>query len=518
MWFKQFITIRMEGRYKMDINFHICLVSPASPNADWPMQPQPGLAFLASALRLQGIRVSLIDGKAYRLSENDIAGMILKIAPDAVGFSAVDLELPFIKQVISLIPDEITTIVGGASAVIPGNALIKSGADFVISGEGEKRLVSLIHLLKNDIISKDINSISIEESFSESSHFQFDGIFHYIRKNGDSVLQGSSPAKPCETDELPIPAWDLFDLSPYQKGINLPFLLAGKRWAPITTSRGCPYACGFCAGHRIMGRKFRPRPIGHIITEARLLNRLHGIDDLFIQDDTFNADPDHAISVLKAISAMPEEFHVNIISGLRPEGITEELCETINKARVYQVALGIESANPSILKKYNRNINPSEVIIAVNHLSSTRCLIHGQFMLGFPEETVENIKKTGAFAASLKLHLANFTTVTPLSGTMLSDHCLNIINKNKNHFEIHDSSNSYYPDTNKPHHFEAGENLCNISPDQFMKLKQEAYRNFYLNPVRLFKLAFKMPAPVKTLQVWGKWLLLRLFGLNTSPD
>ena len=58
-----------------------------------------------------------------------------------------------------------------------------------------------------------------------------------------------------DLDALPFPAWDLIDFDSYARKLNMMSMLRGRRYAPIFTSRGCPFLCTYC--HDIFGKRFR---------------------------------------------------------------------------------------------------------------------------------------------------------------------------------------------------------------------------------------------------------------------
>ena len=128
--------------------------------------------------------------------------------------------IKIIKEVLPLVP----IVLGGKYATLCYDHAVKySGADFVIAGSGEKQVLQLL---------KDL--------FGEEPSFMPDG---------DNL------------DSLPYPAFDLI-----RKIDQL----------PITTSRGCPYHCSYCASH-IFNDKFRRRDPVKIADEIEYWQKKYGV-------------------------------------------------------------------------------------------------------------------------------------------------------------------------------------------------------------------------------------------------
>ena len=82
----------------------------------------------------------------------------------------------------------------------------------------------------------------------------------------------------CSLKGLPTPRRDLFDAKNY-----LPI-------DTIQTSRGCPFACNFCAVTTIFGHKYRLRPVGDVLSEIETLENRY----IFFLDDNIIGSPTHS--------------------------------------------------------------------------------------------------------------------------------------------------------------------------------------------------------------------------------
>ena len=69
--------------------------------------------------------------------------------------------------------------------------------------------------------------------------------------------------------------------------------------ALLLTTRGCPYDCSFCGCGLIFGRGLRFRPLESIRKEIAYLKTEHRIEGIWIVDDTFTVNKQHAIAVAR---------------------------------------------------------------------------------------------------------------------------------------------------------------------------------------------------------------------------
>jgi radical SAM superfamily enzyme YgiQ (UPF0313 family) len=99
-------------------------------------------------------------------------------------------------------------------------------------------------------------------------------------------------------------------------------------------------------------------------------------------------------------------------------------------------------------------------------------------MLGFPTETEEEMQSTIDWAASSSFHTAAFFRVIPFKGTELF--------KEVEHagYDLPTDWSAYEP-------YQTNINLSAVEEAQIFKLRKSAYRRFYANPKRLWKI-FKL--------------------------
>ena len=80
-------------------------------------------------------------------------------------------------------------------------------------------------------------------------------------------------------DEFPFPDWEQIDPTKYKKAPHGGFI-KNYPYAPIVSTRGCPYRCTFCASPKLSQRKIRFRSPENVVAEIKLLKEKFGIKEI----------------------------------------------------------------------------------------------------------------------------------------------------------------------------------------------------------------------------------------------
>ena len=181
--------------------------------------PPVNLSTLAAVLMRAGHRVHVWDLEAT--PKPDLVSQLRSLAPDIVGFT---FRTPQWEQLRSLariarnvLPDALLIAGGPHASSLPHPTLAGTALDLVVRGEGEGPLLALAN--------------------GENPQ-QVPGIVGH-------GLEGPSPVPTSPLDDLPMPAWQLFDISAYR-----PRSLVARctPTADLESSRGCLATClsNFC--------------------------------------------------------------------------------------------------------------------------------------------------------------------------------------------------------------------------------------------------------------------------------
>lgn len=355
--------------------------------------PPLGLMYLSSMLERNGQRATIVDLRAddkYELKRRASHA-------DMVGIRVESTSLANCRQAVETLREydpELPVIIGGPHCtIVKEKALESLHADYLIAGEAEHAILSLIDVVEGHTDGGSVPGL-------------------YRMENGE--VHGNGIAIVENLDELPFPAYHLvtkYDYG-YMDGVKI---FPGK-FMSVSTSRGCPSHCRFCARNSLVP-KFRMRSAENVLDELSML-REKGYKNVTFVDDNFLADRKRVGQIMDGV--IREEMDMNfIIEGARADTADRELYEKMKRAGVRLIIYGIESGNQDVLNYYRKGITIEHIRKAVELADEMGFLVLGNFILGAPMETEEHFRNTIDFAKSLPLDMASFFILDYMVGSEL---------------------------------------------------------------------------------------------------
>ncbi len=364
------------------------------------IQPPLGLGYLASSVRSRH-KVRILDCIKDRITPEALCDILDQERPEVVGLQCYTYDIYNVREILRECKKRsITTVIGGphpSTAPIESMEFFGNDLDYGFYGEAEEGFAKLLDRLDS---SQDLHLEAIP------------GLLW--RENGKIIQNDRSFTD--NLDSLGMPAWDLIRPQEYPEAQHGAFF-RNFPIAPIITTRGCPFSCTFCAGNLISGRRLRKRSIENIINEMETLYNDYGIREFHIIDDNFTLDRNFAKGLLKRIKESHMDISWAVPNGVRVDALDDELLGLMKDTGLYLVSLGIESGSDRVLKLMKKSITRKKITDAVDMIRHFSIDIAGFFILGFPGETIEDIRKTIDFSLKLDLIRANYFTYLPFPGT-----------------------------------------------------------------------------------------------------
>jgi radical SAM superfamily enzyme YgiQ (UPF0313 family) len=187
----------------------------------------------------------------------------------------------------------------------------------------------------------------------------------------------------------------------------------------LVTSRGCPYNCIFCSAGTLSGGRYRVRSHEDVVAEMRQLINRFGVDYFFIADDTFTVFRDRTEKICRGIWELGVK--VGWSCEARVNTVSRDVVQEMARSGCVCIQYGVESGSQRILNHIRKGITVEQVKRAVRRSVEAGISTFCNFMMPFPEDTLETLKETEKLMKELKgmgAHLV-LSMTTPFPGTYL---------------------------------------------------------------------------------------------------
>lgn len=407
------------------------------------VHPPIGLMYLAAVLKRHGFSPEILDANLHRARVEAIIEKANRF--DIVGVSVLNQGHDFAVKLVQHLKPQILKVCGGPHATGYYESLLNDGFDVVVLGEGETSFLAICQGTPLEQISG-------------------------IAFKGENGLMVQPSNAFLDVNILPPPARELLP----NGGTIWPYASAGTTrfpWAPIVTSRGCPFHCYYC-NKTIHGHRFRARRPEDVVDEMAHLVRSFGVREFDIVDDVFNLDMARAIRICDLIIARDLNITMRFGNGIRADRISAELAKKLKRAGTSYVAFGLESGNQQVLNSIPKKITLDQIRCGVARIQAQGMHTTGLFMLGLLEDTEESMHQTIDFAKALNLDIAYFSIATPYPGTRFYD-----LVKERGKLLVSD-----WKDFNHSYGQVFYEYPGAPSKELVLKMFRKAYRSFYFRP------------------------------------
>lgn len=434
--------------------------------------PNMGLAYIAAFVEEHGHDVKIIDANALHLTYIQLVEELQRECPDIIGVTATTTTLldgfDAIRAARAACPNSFTVMGGIHASRFPAETLKDClDLDCVCIGEGEATFVEIIEAL---------------EGGGAGLH-KVRGLAY--RTSGGIVVTESRPYFD-DLDELPLPARHLLPMDKYSSAGH------PHRTASIVSSRGCPFGCKFCAAPFIAGKKWRPRSSESLLDEIGSIIGNYDMHTFEFVDDLFTFDKQRVVDLCDGI--IERGYEVNWTCSARADTVTPELLRKMAGAGCRIVYYGIESGSQRILDLIGKRETLDQMRDAVRWTHDASMRSWGFFIIGFPDETAEEIESTISFAKELGLDYAEFFICSAFPGSPLYELAMQegIVN-------MHSWADISYGNANVENKY--------LSSQQVEAYMVKAYHDFYTSP-----------QVMKKLQLYGQQAMVEEIVKQTSEE
>jgi radical SAM PhpK family P-methyltransferase len=332
-----------------------------------------GIAYLGTFLKKHNLSFQFI--RNFQKEKNELENLLKEddILTVAIMTTYYVSESPLIEVVkfIRKFNKNIKIIVGGPFVftlcqvqpqMVIYDMFLKIDADFYINdAQGEQTLVNLINCIKGNLDVGICNNL------------------YYKNKQCD-FIQTTSKKEDNRITENTVD-WNLFGS---KIGLS----------ADIRTAISCPFSCAFCGFPQRTGN-YQKNSIENILKELKALKDVQQLNNVKFIDDTFNVPKSRFRNILK--SMIDENIGITWLSNYRAQFADDEIVGLMKESGCVGVFLGIESGSNEVLQNMNKKASIEELYRGIKLLKKNGIVTFGSFVIGFPGETKETVKKTIEF-------------------------------------------------------------------------------------------------------------------------
>jgi len=322
----------------------------------------------------------------------EVENTIIDYKPELIGISiwtTFAASSFYTAQIAKKIYPKVPVVLGGPHATVRATEILDicPHVDFVIQGESEQSLTDLANSLK--------------------MNHQLDNIKGLVYRADSKIISNSPGKETLNLNLFPFPDRSLLINESSYNSEDMGLMM---------TSRGCPFACTYCA---TTTNRVSFRTSDHIISEIQFVKEKYGTVQFTFKDDSFTVNTKRVELFCNAL--ISNCININWECNTRVNLINEELLQLMKKAGCNFIKVGVESGSRSILKSMNKGITLEQIFKAAKLFRKLGVHWTAYFMIGVPGETQYDITQTIEFMKTIRPDFISIGVYEPFPGTVMFD-------------------------------------------------------------------------------------------------
>ena len=319
---------------------------------------------------------------------------------DYIGWTVNTPQLPYVINMLDVVPDGVKTMAGGPHITSCYSALrhvqnsritknikdLEDNFDHLFVGDGE---ISVLKLLDGSITQKVIDADADDSLFLDNNYLS---THDFVDRT-------------------------FVDLHSYK------FFIDGQPCTSIISQLGCPFNCAFCCGRLAKNlRKIRTKSTQQVLREIEHLYTVYGYKAFMFYDDELNVNK-ALIPFLKDIIALQKRLgqKFKFRGFVKSELFNEEQAEVMKECGFEWLLCGFEAAEDKVLRTINK-----KATLADNSKMLATCKKHGikvkaLMSSGHPGESENSMVAIKNWLIEQKPADFDLTIITPYPGSPYFD-------------------------------------------------------------------------------------------------
>lgn len=462
-----------------------------------PTQPL-GLAYIAAALRQAGHECVVLDALAEAPTQTLPAGPLTRLGlsdeqivdrldarAQAIAITNMfSFNWPAVRTLIHTIhrrhPEKIIICGGEHFSALPELSMRSAPIDYIVVGEGEEIATELFAKL---------------DAGAPFDPAQINGI---CWRRGDEIVQNPRAQRTRSVDDVPWPAWDLFDMDSYNAhdlvgGLRLVGGVKDGRTVPILATRGCPYQCTYCSSPQMWTTRWFARDPVNVADEIEFYTQRYGANNFPFQDLTMIVKKDWIVSFCNEIIRRRMNITWQLPTGTRCDVVDAEVAALLWRSGCRWLCYAPESGSERTRELIKKKMKTSSLMRAIEESVKAKLHLEMFMVLGFPHDTRGDLKQTMKFlrrVARMGVEDVGINFFFPIPSTELFTYL-----HEKGRFDLSDAT-LMAPAYGHKKSLSEDRNYCeHLTAAQLTRWKYWMVTNFYLtawicHPARVFRIAY----------------------------
>lgn len=339
--------------------------------------------------RIEG---GVLDAHRMSLTPHEIINKLTEGKARVVGLNPTSVNVPEAQAVAALLDERrVPYIIGGVHATLDPEIARSDfpNAHAIVRGTGEAVISPLIQAI-------------LEGKEPDIRGVYWKGSDHTTGERAQSVDLNSLPQ---------VNQRELVHKPTYSHEVTIDGKKRQIDEADLFVTYGCPFDCTFCSSPVLVGRSerngmppYRRPEMSRLVDDVEHVIRDVGANAIHFLDDMAFVTGQHVLDFHAELSRR------GLLGTFVWRGMTRATVvnrfDTASMVKMketgaWKIAIGVESGSDAVLKRIKKKVTTNEIRGAVDKLAMSGIQTKGFFIMGFPGETLDEMRKTRSFIQEL---------------------------------------------------------------------------------------------------------------------